>query len=90
MPFCTSKDCYRKGQSLPDAEFKGNGRMYKQCSECRSRQLAYKQHGKMGVSSKGFKLRETSAGDAPKFLHEEHKKMWQEWLRGIVGEVERS
>lgn len=90
MSLCTAKDCHRRGQSLPEEEFRGDGRMYKQCSDCRSRQLAYKQHGKKGVNSKGFKLRETPIGDAPKFMAEGHREMWQEWLRELVGQVERT
>lgn len=89
MPFCTSKDCYRKGQDLPIEEFRGKGKTYKQCSECRSRQLAYKQHGKMGVSGKGFRITTTPVGTEPKFLHEGHKRMYEEWLREIVGQVKR-
>lgn len=90
MPFCTAKDCHRRGQILPEEEFRGDGKTYKQCSDCRSRQLAYKQHGKRGVNSKGFKLTETLPGDAPKFQGEWDKRMWQEWLREIVGQVERT
>lgn len=87
MKFCTCRDCLHYGQPLPDAEF---GK-YKQCSECRKRQMEYKKHGARKLNSKGFKLREnTPIGSEPQFLAEGHKRMWQEWLKGLVRQVEHS